>query len=297
MPSTCCEAGDPATRAVPEVPERLAFFYGDGHPEALEALAGFDAVVLQPDRHARDVLEGLADRGVRTLAYLSVGEDPGPPAPWQRPEHNDVWGGAHVRLTHPAWADELVAGAWSAMRRGYDGLFLDTLDVAALYPEDRSATLELLRGLGRVVRRESERGDGEVGDAEGVGVERGGVEDGVDDGRDGARRARGLLLANRGFALLPELAGVVDALVFEAFSSTWTPAGGCAPVDAATLERNVELAQRARASGLPLFALDYADGPLLATFARRRAELHGLRWVHAADRDLAALPRSADRQT
>ena len=233
---------------------RLGFYYGSG---ALAELARLDAVVLQPANYGPSEVDELARRGAHPIAYLSVGEDTGPPAPWHRAGRNPDWGGAHVRMSHAGWSDALVSQASSALERGFHGLFLDTLDVVGVYPEDRAP---LLRLVGRLRQR--------------VDVERG---------------SRGVLLANRGFALLPELAEWVDGVVFEAFSCSWLPGGGCAPVAPAELQRNVVLARLVQAAGVPLHALDYVDRPQLEAFARHRAELHGLRWIGASERTLSTL--------
>lgn len=234
---------------------RLAFYYGAG---GLDELARFDAVVLQPTNYAASEVAELVRRGVRPVAYLSVGEDTGPWAPWQRAARNPDWGGAHVRLSHPGWAEALASRASSALERGFLGLFLDTLDVVDLYPDDRAALLRVLGSLRRLV--------------------------------DAGRGRRRVLLANRGFALLPELAKWVDSVVFEAFSCSWLAAGGCAPLGAAELQRNVVLARLAQASGVPVVALDYVDRPMLEAFARHRARLHGLGWAGARERTLSTFP-------
>lgn len=63
--------------------------YGAGQ---LERLLRYQRVVLQPDFYSAAELSRLRKAGVEPLAYLSLSEDQGPPAPWQRPERNPDWG-------------------------------------------------------------------------------------------------------------------------------------------------------------------------------------------------------------
>ena len=62
-----------------------------------------------------DELAWLRAREVQPLGYLSLSEDQGPPAPWQRPERNPDWGGAFVHVGHPGWVEHVVGQAKAAM--------------------------------------------------------------------------------------------------------------------------------------------------------------------------------------
>lgn len=216
--------------------EPLCLYYGAGR---LPELSRYERVVLQPDFYAPVELAGLAAAGVRTLAYLSMSEDTGAPAPWQRVEHNPDWGGAYVHVGHPGWVEHVVEQARAAVAAGFGGLFLDTLNVELTFPEDVPHLLALIR----VVRDRAEPG---------------------------------YLLANRGFGLLPELAEVVDGVLFESFTARWTVDGGYAAWPPDVLEFHAQIAERLATLELERYALDYADGPGLAAFARRRAAQFGL---------------------
>nr|BFE73233.1 hypothetical protein GCM10020092_065340 [Actinoplanes digitatis] len=163
----------------------ICFYYGDGH---LEELATYPRVVLQPDFYSPQELALLADKGVQTLGYLTLSEDQGPPAPWQRKERNPDWGGAFVEVGHPLWVEHVVGQAKDAMAAGFAGLFMDTLNVELTWPEDIPHLLTLVAAI----RTEAKPG---------------------------------YLLANRGFGMLPQLAELVDGVVFESFSARWTEEG------------------------------------------------------------------------
>lgn len=226
----------------------LAFYYGDGR---LDDLAAFQRVVLQPQFYSAGELVELRGRGTRPLAYLSLSEDEGPPAPWQRPHRDPDWGGALVHLDDPRWTRHVMELAGRALAAGFEGLFLDTLNVEWTYPEDLPHLLTLVGALR-------------------------------------AQAPGAYLLANRGFALMPALADLVDGVVFESFSVRWVE-GGYAPWPSDVLEGHAKVAEQLLALDLDLFALDYADDELLATFAERRARQFGMS-CFVADKLLSRLP-------
>jgi len=225
----------------------IAFYYGDGQ---LDRLSGYRRVVLQPDFYSAAELTRLRERGVQPLAYLSLSEDQGPPAAWQRGDRNPDWDGSYVHIDHPGWTSRVVTQARAALASGFTGLFLDTLNVELTYPEEVSHLLELIATL----RREFETA---------------------------------YLLANRGFGMLPELAGYVDGVLFESFSVRWTE-DGYAPWPPDVLECHAELAERLAEHELDLYALDYADSEGLEAFAIRRAKEFGLQ-PFISDRALSRL--------
>ncbi|WP_433042157.1 hypothetical protein [Dactylosporangium sp. CS-033363] len=216
----------------------LVFYYGAGR---LGDLRHYERAVLQPEFYRPVDLQVLRAAGVETLAYLSLSEDQGPPAPWQRAERNPDWGGAYVHAGHPGWTEHVLGQARAALAAGFDGLFLDTLNVELTYPEDLPHVLALVASL-----REA------AGD--------------------------GYILANRGFGMLPDMAEHVDGILFESFSARWTD-DGYGPWPADILEGHARVAEELPRYGLDLYALDYADTPGLAEFAKRRAELFGLHCV------------------
>jgi nucleoside-diphosphate-sugar epimerase len=225
----------------------IAFYYGNGQ---LERLADYRRVVLQPDFYTPSELVQLRQRDVQPLAYLSLSEDQGPPAAWQRADRNPDWGGNFVHVDDPNWVARLVAQTRAALAAGFTGLFLDTLNVELTYPEDVPHLLALIAAIRQ-----------EAGDA--------------------------YLLANRGFGMLPELVELVDGVLFESFSVRWTD-DGYAPWPPDVLEHHAAIAEGLADLELDLYALDYADSEGLATFAARRARQFGMD-VFVSDRALSRL--------
>ena len=216
--------------------EPIGFYYGAGQ---LDGLRRYRRVVLQTEFYSPDDLAYLHANGVQPLGYLSLSEDQGPPAPWQRAERNPDWGGAFVHVGHPKWTDHVVGQARDAIAAGFTGLFLDTLNVELTFPEDVPHMLTLVAAI-----------------------------------REEAQPA--YMLANRGFGLLPRLAEFVDGIVFESFSARWMDDGGYGPWPADVLEMHAQIAEQLLQFDLDLYALDYADSMGLTDFAQRRARQFGL---------------------
>jgi hypothetical protein len=213
----------------------IAFYYGDGK---LSALARHSTVVLQGDFYSPSELSWLADQCVRTLCYLSLTEDVGPPAAWQRDARCPDWGGAYVHVGSPDWQAHVLAQAAAGLKRGFAGLFLDTLNIEFTYPADLPHLSRLISSL---------------------------------------REASGsaYLLANRGFGLLPQLGSMVDGVLFESFSAHWV-ADGYDRWPQATLDVHAEYALKLAELDVEIHALDYADTPELEEFAVKRAAEYGM---------------------
>jgi polysaccharide biosynthesis protein PelA len=239
----------------------FACYYGK---DGLEKLSGFDAVILAPHKQSEANVRQLVAAGTVTLAYLSVGEDSseftdGFERDWLEPNefepewalreitgeviHNEVWGGVVVQLTHPGWTKTLFDRAKRTLEMGFHGFFLDTIDRTS--QADRRALTKIIRDLR-------------------------------------TRWPGAPIMLNRGFELLPSVQDLVDGVVFESLSCTWTLEGkkvGYARVNDAMLEVNLEIAQQLRELGrnweLALWALDYTDSRELESFAQATAKAFG----------------------
>lgn len=226
----------------------IAFYYGFGK---LQALSSYKRVVLQPSHYTSDDLLWLKTRGIEPIAYISLGEDAGPAAQWHRGRKNTAWQTHYVKLSSVAWRQHLCIQAKTYMAKGFKGLFLDTLDVVELFPEDRRWMVDIIRSLRAVV-------------------------------------GQGPLVANRGFSLMKELSYMVDAIVFEGFSTRWTDDGEYIPLTVQELNWTAVIADELKKMAMPVYALDYADSHFLQAFAKRRASQHGF-IASVSNRDLTHL--------
>ncbi|MCD0165344.1 endo alpha-1,4 polygalactosaminidase [Deinococcus sp. 12RED42] len=170
---------EPDPRDDPGRHRALAVYYGQ---DGLRQLSRYRRVVVQPGHFHANEVTWLQRQGVKVLAYLSLGEDTDPHAPWRMGEALPTWHTFQVDLRHPAWAQRVRAQVEASAR--FDGFLLDTLESAGNDAQQKRAMLKLIRQ----VRAWS-----------------------------GGR----YLIANRGFSLLERLRGTVDAVLIESFTTTW----------------------------------------------------------------------------
>jgi hypothetical protein len=175
----------------------VAFYYGTTPP--VDVLAGYDIAVLEPD-------SGFLPRehplpGTSWFAYASVGEVT-PHRSYYRdiPDdwfigHNTTWRSHVLDQSKPGWpaffVRHVIDPLWAL---GYRGFFLDTLDSYQIAAKTDAARERQRDGLVRVIRAIKQR-------------------------HPDAR-----LILNRGFELLPQIHGDVDAIAFESLFNGWDQA-------------------------------------------------------------------------
>ena len=208
----------------------IAFHYGANAP--LDELHAFDIAVVDPD-HGFDPV-AYRTPGNELFAYVSVGEvhpsrpyaDQIPPA-W-RLATNVAWGSIVIDQRQAAWREffyaKIIAPSWA---RGYRGFFLDTLDsytlggIKADLAAQQAGLVSLIKGL--------------------------------------KQRFPGIrLIANRGFELMPHVAGDIEAVAAESLFAAWDASRQTyRPVpeqDRAWLLARFEEVKR---RGIPVIAIDY----------------------------------------
>lgn len=177
---------------------RWGIDYGARPDPALAAR--FDMLVLEPG-HGHD-LRQMRRGGTSTLiGYISLGEiertRPYAPAMERAgalSRANPHWPDArYADLRHPAWRAHLLDHAIpDILARGYDGVFFDTLDNAeAMEQADPAGAAGMIAAASSLVRAIR------------------------------ARFPKAVLVMNRGYALLPEIADAVDMVLGEAMASRW----------------------------------------------------------------------------
>lgn len=219
-------------------------YYGSGR---VNDLARFDLAIVQPDTLTESELSSLRTRGTLAVAYLSLGEVE-PQRPWYSDGRinaawilgkNPHWGSFYIDVNQPGWQELIISLAREYMKKGYDGVFLDTVDTLNLFPQTLPAFINLIHRL-RI----------SLPDA--------------------------LLIQNRGFAILDRVVSDLDALMFESLSSTYDfQRRQYVFIDNTALAQ--QIAQLHKQTGLPILALDYApvDNPAMARLARQKARSFG----------------------
>lgn len=230
------------------LPNRYACYYGPGQ---LPELAAYDLAILQSGHYGLAETAWLRESGTQMAAYLALGEEPTPPTPslWTlldpatgRPATNPAWGTTLVDCRSPAWRAHILERAIpDILARGFDGLFLDTLDTPERYPETQTAVISLIQQIRQCYPDL-------------------------------------LLIANRGFSILEQIEGWLDAFLFEAFTTHYDN-GRYATWDPQNLDWTARQAARLLAlrGQRPLLALDYAapDDHALRRLAAHRAQSYG----------------------
>lgn len=211
-------------------------FYGQSADEA--ALSAYDLVVLDP------MFQGDFTRvsagGVSLCAYLSLGEVRRGDESFERLDpacllqENPAWPGTwRVDVRQAAWRDFVLRERLPAIRaRGFTGLMLDTLDTPpwlelidpVAHLGMRQASIELVRAI-----------------------------------RDACPDM--LMVVNRGYAILPHLCPMVDAVLAESLLTSPDPGGGFRWNSPGDVEAQLALLAPAREARprLLILSLDYWD--------------------------------------
>ncbi len=178
-------------------PFRWAVYYGDALSS--DAFDAFDMVVFDSDKHP-DLAPIQARKGL-TVGYLSLGEVHRTRSYFAEVERegilvyeNPTWPGAFaVDVRDKRWRqrvlDELVP---AILARGFQGVFLDTIDTATdLERRDRArfagatlATIDLVRAIKR-------------------------------------RYPQAVVVLNRGYDILPAVEGAIDMVLAESLVTAW----------------------------------------------------------------------------
>lgn len=230
-------AGAGRARAASSRDCRFVVYYGQD-PEA--PIGDFDLAVLEAEAPAG--LLARRGRGARLLGYVSIGE-----VHAGRAYRADVQAAGLLLGPNPNWPDaffvDMRAPLWERLlldrivpdilARGFDGIFLDTLDDAEyLEQQDARRYAGMVEAAAGLVRRMRRRFPGAP------------------------------IMINRGYAVLPYLPGQFDMLLGESVRTTPNPDGnGYRRVSERDYawQRDAMWEARRRSPSLRLFSLDYWD--------------------------------------
>jgi uncharacterized protein (TIGR01370 family) len=255
----------------------IAFYYADHVSTHL--LAQFDQVVVEPEHVDSPALRELREYGAEVFAYVSVGE-----AERWRSWHGDL---AHDWFLgeNPAWHTDvmdLAKAGWRSFllhkrietlwQQGYRAFFLDTLDSYQRVVSDPKQIESQETGLVVLIQQIT------------------------------AAHPQAKLLVNRGFPVLPRIAGLVNGLVAESLFASWDPAHHrYVPVSESDRAWLLQQLRAARDQyNLPVIVVDYLPPQRrdeARTVARKVADLGFVPWVTTPQHDylgigsLETLPR------
>lgn len=230
------------------LPHNVAFYYGQEVP--VGALYAYDWVVLQQDQATNARLDLLKRGGTRPLSYISIGEIAKShrffrevPSQWKLGA-NTAWKSVVLDLRQPEVRtfilDRLIGPAFE---RGFEGLFMDTLDSHLLTPEGKATQDAFAKSQAALLAEIRNR----YPDA--------------------------TIIINRGFHLPESAHSMIDALAFESWRAGYNAGQkrytSVSPQDREWLSLQLKH-WRSEHPGIPLIAIDYlAEGKLAASHARQ----------------------------
>ncbi|WP_150291409.1 endo alpha-1,4 polygalactosaminidase [Sphingobium estronivorans] len=245
-----------SARALPQSDHSSAWGLDYGGTTDPAMARRFELLVLEPD-FPRPIAP-LRGQGSRLLGYISLGEVHG-----GRPFIAELEKAGALRQPNPNWPDarlvDLRDPAWTKLvlgrlvpailQKGYDGIFMDTLDNAeAMERQDPERNKGMIAGAARLVAAIRKRFPGIT------------------------------IMMNRGYALLPAVATEIDLVLAEAMASRWNFNEGRYEMTSAddwAWQAGHLLAARQVNPRLTLATLDYWDPQDAATvaslYARERA--------------------------
>ena len=224
--------------------ESFTCYYGD-NKEELQKTSRFDVAILESRKLAVTDIKRIKESGVYILGYVSIGETaelekgdgkgPDGSASYYfdsngdgKPDRNPHWGSYYVDVGSEVWQDrvlqELVHEVIVA--KGCHGVFLDTVDTVDVRPESRNSMIELIWKI-----------------------------------RDEYPEIK--IVINRGFSIVPDIAPVIDGLMYESFTAAFNYETSLytlnePDLNIATSNLAVSLNQIRKEYFFPVFTLDYA---------------------------------------
>ena len=171
------------------------FWYGLNPP--VELLSQFDNIIVEADHLSDQKIKALKQHGSKVLAYLSVGEWNPQRSSNQAVESawilggNQNWQSNIMDLTTKGWKQFIADRIEALQKRGFEGLFLDTLDSYMLLTMSASQKKKQQKGLVDLIAQIKEQ------------------------------YPDFLLVANRGFEIMAQIAPYLDAVAAESMYHGW----------------------------------------------------------------------------
>jgi uncharacterized protein (TIGR01370 family) len=223
-----------------------AVYYGQ---DEIDKLSKYDLVILEPDNYSKDEIENLKANGTIVLAYLSVGEVNSGRSYFNEVKDcilgkNPVWNSYYVNVSCKKWREFILDKRIShLLNKGFDGVFLDTVDVVDVYPNMKKDMVDLIAKI-----RE--------------------------------RYPDIVIIQNRGFSVIDETAKYVDGVLFECFTTRYDwKSGKYVPWSGDNLEwiddNARKLVKLKEKYDIIVLTLDYADDESLKEICIEHAKRFG----------------------
>jgi len=158
-------------------------YYGRGR---IRELSNFDLAILSPLLDSREV-SALNSLGTITISYLNL-TLLGGWEPWASKVREAMFlpGKAVINPENPEWRKTILEAVGYINRKGFQGFFIDSMDMVDLYPEMAEPLVSLVAEIRR-------------------------------------RNPGCPLIVNRGFSILQKLTPHINGLVFDGFATYYNP--------------------------------------------------------------------------
>ncbi|HHJ20176.1 MAG TPA: hypothetical protein ENJ84_10215, partial [Gammaproteobacteria bacterium] len=173
----------------------VAFYYADNPP--VDILSQFDWVILESENISTTQRVSVQQNGAKTFAYLSIGEANRHRSWWKQVKsdwilgENTTWDSAIMDLTHPGWQQFVLQRAQKLWQAGYRGFFLDTMDSYLIQSTNKADQQKQQAALVQLVHRLKQQ------------------------------LPNALIITNRGFEVIPDIARDIDAVAAESLYAQW----------------------------------------------------------------------------
>ncbi|GLQ75386.1 endo alpha-1,4 polygalactosaminidase [Vibrio penaeicida] len=175
--------------------ESIAFYYGA--IDSVRELINYDRVVVTPTLISDRNIKALHKANTRVFAYLSVGELSGQTIPKSLirsvKTKNKNWNSHVMDLSSKPWQHHILLEAENYSKRGFDGIFLDTLDSYFLFAHTETQKTHQQAALIDIIRSLAQTSDSPE------------------------------ILVNRGFEVLPSVASKIAGVVAESLYYGYKP--------------------------------------------------------------------------
>ncbi|MCW8329350.1 endo alpha-1,4 polygalactosaminidase [Photobacterium sp. SDRW27] len=136
-----------------QTPASIAFYYNS--VDSVRELMNYDRVVVSPALISHKQIKTLHKADTQVFSYISVGEfeDQTLPAELRAASKakNTNWGSYVMDLSSLAWQQYLEQKATTLLEKGFDGLFLDTLDSYYLFASNSQNQLRQQHALASII--------------------------------------------------------------------------------------------------------------------------------------------------
>ncbi|WP_299013333.1 endo alpha-1,4 polygalactosaminidase [uncultured Photobacterium sp.] len=213
-----------------ETPSSIAFYYGK--IDSVRELMNYERVVVTPNLITAKQIDTLHQAETDIYAYLSIGEYGKQTLPPNLQSaslaKNTNWQSYAMNLSSPAWKRHLIDKASDTLAKGFDGLFLDTLDSYYLFADNEKQQQRQQRALTDIIKSLAELNN------------------------------RPKLILNRGFEVIDNTAKRVEAIVAESLHHSYDPTTSSyqrvKPADTEWLKVQLD---KVKSFGLEAIVIDY----------------------------------------